>query len=339
MQEQAPDRHWTTHELVPVLSELAEVPTWFNPWSLGALLKQGNYTQYLGRNVVALAGEPEVRTYLVDAVKAVLEAAGGPVPERDVHDQILQARGLTETTWALLRLRGPFLLMDGALLGLAPRDVPGGSAALDTMVAAIARALHEEQVGWDRREIERFVRDFGEPYASWGQRTMRSVLRLSGLFRLTRAGGIGLSEWEHARVPVRITGDDTGFRREPTSAEVRASLLERWLISLPERAAPVARELTQETHTDLAGDLRTWETELRAVTIWNKAVEPAQVERMIEHAHALCAGDFGRRMVALVQAALRYVCVAEAGRDEYVIGALDADEAVLAATREFVRST
>ena len=336
MQEQAPDRHWTTHELVPVLSELADVPTWFNPWSLGALLKQGTYTQYLGRNVVALAGEPEVRTYLVDAVKATLEAAGGPLPERDVHDQLLQARGLTDTTWALLRLRAPFLLMDGALLGLAPRDVPGGSAALDTMAQAIARALHEEQVGWDRREVERFVRDFGEPYASWGQRTMRSVLRLSGLFRLTRAGGIGLAEWEHARVPVRVTGDETRIHREPTSAEVRASLLERWLITLPERTAGVARELAQEAHEHLADDLRTWEAALLAVTTWNTAVEEAQVQRMFEHARWLAAQDLGRRVQPMVNAALRYVCVTEATREEYVIGALDDDEAVLSATRDFV---
>lgn len=339
MHEQAPDRHFTTHELVPVLAELAELPAWFNPWSLGALLKEGSYTQYLGRNVVALAGDPEVRTYLVDAVRTVLEAAGGPLPERDVHDELLRARGLTDTTWALLRLRAPFLLMDGALLGLTPRDVPGGSAALDTMVLAIARALHEEQVGWDRREVERFVRDFGEPYASWGQRTLRSVLRLSGLFRLTRSGGLGLSEWEHARVPVRVLGDDARQRREPTSAEVRASLLERWLIVLPERAAPLARELSQEAPGSLQDELRTWETELRAITTWNTTVEPAQVERMIELAHALRDGDFARRLQAMVHAALRYVCVAEAARDEYVIGALDDDEAVLVATREFVTTS
>ncbi len=339
MREQAPERHWTTHELVPVLAEIADLPTWFNPWSLGALLKQGHATQYLGRNVVTLAGEPEVRTYLVDAVKTTLEAAGGPMPEREVHDQLLQARGLTDTTWSLLRLRAPFLLMDGAMLGLAPRDIPGGSAAFATLAQAIARALHEEQLGWDRRELEHFVRDFGAPYASWGQRSMRSVLRLSGLFRLTRAGGIGLAEWEHDRVPVRALDDATRVLREPSSAEVRASLLERWLIVLPERAARLARELAQEQPPHLEDDLRAWEASLRAVATWNTAVETEQVERLIEHAHALLACDGGCRLQTLARTALRYACVSEAARDAYVIGALDDEEAVLAATRDFVGHT
>lgn len=331
MKEQAPDRHWTTYELVPVLAEQAEVPTWFNAWSLGALLKESEHTQYLGRNVVALAGEPEVRTYLVDAVRSILERAGGPMPEREVHDAILQTRGLTETTWALLRLRAPFVLLGDVQLGIAPRDVPGGATALEAAVRAIASALHEEQIGWDRHEVERFFRDLGAPWSAWGSRLARSVLRLSGMFRLTRAGGVGLAEWSDARVPLRMPHEAPRLR-EPTSAEVRASLLERWLISLPERAAPIARELVKEDHPALEEDLRGWEDKLLATM--HPALEPTQVARLVQLAHELHAGDFGRRLGPLVRAALAYVCMAAEARTEPMIGMLDDDETVLVATRD-----
>jgi len=278
----------------------------------------------------------------------VLERAGGPMPEKQVHDEILQSRGLTETTWSLLRLRAPFVLLGDSQLGLAPRDVPGGAEALDTIVRAVATALHEEQVGWDRQEIERFVHDFGEPWASWGSRLVRSVLRLSGRFRLTRAGGAGLAEWEDARVPIRLPHEAPRLR-EPTSAEVRASLLERWLISLPERAAPIARELTKADGEDLEESLRVWNDELVAVATWNPAVEHDQVRRLLSLVHLLrdvmdppadasprseSEARSARRLRPLVVAALLYLGVAAKARTELVVGSLDDDEAVLSATHD-----
>lgn len=332
MREQAPDRHWTTYELVPVLAEQAEMPTWLNAWSLGALLRESEHTQYLGRNVVALAGEPEVRANLVDSVRLILERAGGPLPEKQVHDAILQSHGLTETTWSLLRLRAPFVLLGDSMLGLAPRDVPGGAEALEHAVYAVAGALHEEQVGWDRQEVERFVRELGAPWDNWGHRLTRSVLRLAGVFRLTRAGGIGLAEWEDARVPIRVAREPLRAR-EPTSAEVRASLLERWLISLPERSAPLARELVNEEHPELAQELDAWREQLLQLST-HEAIEPVQVARLLALAGELASGDYGRRLTPLVHAALIYVCRAAAERNAPRVGMLDDDEAVLSTTRD-----
>ncbi|RYZ64990.1 MAG: hypothetical protein EOP08_07875, partial [Proteobacteria bacterium] len=93
MQEQAPDRHWTTYELVPVLTEQAEVPTWFNAWSLGALLKESEHTQYLGRNVVALAGALQHGAHGVDEVGSYLGLAG---QGHDVATEILRVLALLQ---------------------------------------------------------------------------------------------------------------------------------------------------------------------------------------------------------------------------------------------------
>lgn len=198
--EHGEDRQWTTAELLPLLGTVADLPEWMNQHALGSLLKDAPGIAYLGRNVVTLtsAGTGD-RSYVLDVVEGVLDGAGAPLTEADLKERVRETRGLSDLTWSMLRMKPPFLLLDGGRVGLAPRDVPGGIAATKAFTDAAFGWLEGRERGVIARELADFVRTQPGPICDWDIRLTRSVLRHDGRFRQAHGGGLGLAAWGETR--------------------------------------------------------------------------------------------------------------------------------------------
>lgn len=198
--EHGEDRQWTTAELLPLLGTVADLPEWMNQHALGSLLKDAPGIAYLGRNVVTLASTGATdRSYVLDVVEGVLEAAGGPLAETELKRRVRETRGLSDLTWSMLRMKAPFVLLDDASVGVAPRDVPGGAAATTAFTDAAFAWLEARERGVVARELADFVRTQPAPICDWDVRLTRSVLRHDGRFRQAQGGGLGLAAWGETR--------------------------------------------------------------------------------------------------------------------------------------------
>lgn len=212
IEREGPERQWSTEELVDLLATECELPDWMNAWTLGSLLRRSPDVEYLGRNVVALpsapssrsadAGEPK-RVYVAPALEEILRAHGGPMPEDDAREALTKIRGLSMQAWNLMRMKAPFLLLDGATLGLYPRDVPGGEARAKKVLDPLHVWLAAEQAGLPAPDVRRFLTELGEVAEGISPRMFRSIARLDGRFRLSVCGAIGLAQWESVRVPTQ----------------------------------------------------------------------------------------------------------------------------------------
>lgn len=210
--EHEPDRQWTTAELLPLVATVADLPEWINAYSLGSLLRKAAGLVYLGRNVVALAtsGESE-RAYIYEIVEEVLRAAGKPLVESTLVEGVRKTRGMADNTWALLRTRAPFLLLEGKRIGLYPRDVPGGDDAGATFCSAVFTWLESRDRGVATAELVRFASTLKTEITD--PKLMRSLLRHDGRFLQARGGGLGLAAW--------------GATRALTQKQVLAQMLQR----------------------------------------------------------------------------------------------------------------
>ncbi|MBX3230659.1 MAG: hypothetical protein KIT84_00465 [Labilithrix sp.] len=212
IEREGPERQWSTAELVEVLATECDLPEWMNAWTLGSLLKRSPELVYLGRNVVALASREgtEVvedveskRVHIGPALEEILRAHGGPMPDDEAREALAKVRGVSDNTWNMMRMKRPFLLLDGGTLGLYPRDVPGGEARSDRVLGALYEWLHAEQRGMPGPEVGRFVTELGDVAEGITPRMLRSLARIDGRFRLSVSGAIGLAEWDSVRVPTQ----------------------------------------------------------------------------------------------------------------------------------------
>jgi len=192
-------RQWSTSELLPRLAEEADLPDWLNEWTLGSLLRDVPDVRYLGRNVVALPETADERLHVDDVITSVLVEAGGPIDENELVERVKRARGLGQHTWTLMRMRRPFLLFGDGRIGLAPRDVSGGEAAIGAFVDAVYAALDKRQQGLSSAEL----RPYMSARSDWDLRLARSLLRHDGRFRAAAGGSLGLAEWEDTRAPTQ----------------------------------------------------------------------------------------------------------------------------------------
>jgi Sigma-70, region 4 len=204
MSEHGETREWTTAELVPLLSEVADLPTWFNAYTLGSLLKNAEGVAYLGRNVVALAAAaPSERTYLMDALTAILLAAGRPIPDTELLAKLRAQRGMADNTWSMLRMRAPFLLLGDNQVGLRPRDLPGGDDAASAFCDSVFTLLERAEHGFGTADLQAAIAQQPAPINLWDVRLARSVLRHDSRFRQAHGGGLGLAIWGATRTPVQ----------------------------------------------------------------------------------------------------------------------------------------
>jgi len=193
-------RQWTTAELLPHVALAADLPEWMTPYALGSLLRHAPEVRYLGRNVVALAdSEATTREHIDDTMANELERAGAPLPEAELRARVSARRGVSDLGWSMMRVRKPFVLFEDGTVGLAPRDVPGGEAAMVATADALAAWLEQRDEGAQVADTRLFVQSLGAPAATWDMRMLRSVLRHDGRFRLATGGGLGLAAWGETR--------------------------------------------------------------------------------------------------------------------------------------------
>lgn len=298
MAEHGSARQWTTAELLPHLALVADLPEWMSPFALGSLLRDTNEVRYLGRNVVSLSeNEAITREHIDETMEDELTKAGAPLAETELSARVSARRGVNDLAWNMMRTRRPFVLLEDGRMGLAPRDVPGGEAAIEQATQAIATWLEQRDEGAGVADTKLFLASLGEPIASWDARLLRSVLRHDGRFRLAPGGGLGLSAW--------------GETRTKTQREVLAELLEAGggrarvadvIAALPTASGePPTRVkvgmLANQLGARLAGDyVVRWDDEAAGVPSLRAVPEGARtwVERVPEKA----AGLFVKLLVA-----------------------------------------
>ena len=203
LERHGPSRQWSTHELVPLLAEEAELPPWLNDWTLGSLLRDVPEVRYLGRNVVALEAQADGRLNVERLATEILEQAGEPLLESALLTTLRERRGLGAHTWGLLRMRRPFVFFDGGRIGMMPRDVPGGQSAVDAFGDEAFALLDARQAGLPATELRALIEGHTGPVSAWDLWLARSVLRHDGRFRLSTVGAVGLAEWGATRAPTQ----------------------------------------------------------------------------------------------------------------------------------------
>jgi hypothetical protein len=99
IEREGAQRQWTTAELMSFLEQEAQLPDWFNEYTLGSLLRSCTEVEYLKRNVVALPASGQDRLYLRDGLKQLLEREGRPIQESRARDAT-RRRGSTTGPWS-----------------------------------------------------------------------------------------------------------------------------------------------------------------------------------------------------------------------------------------------
>jgi hypothetical protein len=209
IEREGPERQWSTEELVDLLALECELPEWMNAWTLGSMLRHSIDVDYLGRNVVALPMSQRMevesaetkRIHVAPALEEILRAHGGPMLEEEARAELEKRRGLSRNTWNLLRNRRPFVVLEDAMIGLFPRDVPGGEARATQVLGALHESLSSCQRGFTPADVARFLADLGGIAAGYTPRILRGVARFDGRFRLSVSGALGLAEWDSVRAP------------------------------------------------------------------------------------------------------------------------------------------
>lgn len=190
IREHGPERQWSCDELLELLSATRDLPSWVDAYGLAALIKDHGAVAYLGRRRVGLPERGRARTFVRDAVLYFLERAGKPVAKNEVIDAVrLDLGAAAPTLEALLKLP-PVVFVDDVRIGLAHRDVAGGSSAIaracdlvDELFAAGERWLPVEEV---HAEVASLSRD----HAEWSAPLLRSILRHDPRFRIARRGDV-----------------------------------------------------------------------------------------------------------------------------------------------------
>jgi hypothetical protein len=198
MRQRGPDRQWTAEELLAILREERgeELPPWCpDAWSLVSLLCVRPELRRLGRKAFALPGAAADGALLIDTVVELLARRGAAMAEDDLKAELHRVRGFSSTTWAVLRRSPPLVRLGDGTIGLSPRDVPGGPAA----IARASRAAHSKllwtQAAMNARELHRVVARLGPPIDAWSPKLLQCVLRQVGGFTFEPGGHVGLAVW------------------------------------------------------------------------------------------------------------------------------------------------
>jgi hypothetical protein len=173
------------------------------------MLRHSIDVDYLGRNVVALPMSQRMevesaetkRIHVAPALEEILRAHGGPMLEEEARAELEKRRGLSRNTWNLLRNRRPFVVLEDAMIGLFPRDVPGGEARATQVLGALHESLSSCQRGFTPADVARFLADLGGIAAGYTPRILRGVARFDGRIRHTLYGAKGLSDLDNLSAP------------------------------------------------------------------------------------------------------------------------------------------
>jgi len=203
MRSIAPERQFTTSELVENLKEEAHLPPWLNAWTLGSILRNAKEVRYLGRNVVTLPEVEGDRVHVRELFVSILDEAGHPLGLDELRRLAAERRGIAGAGNLQLLTRPPFVEVEEGYIGLVERDIPGGRSALQQAADALYATLEDRQKGMLAIEATRFVQTLSPTHARFKPFMVRSLARLDGRFRLVSNGSIGLAEWGEVRAPNR----------------------------------------------------------------------------------------------------------------------------------------
>jgi superfamily I DNA/RNA helicase/mRNA-degrading endonuclease RelE of RelBE toxin-antitoxin system len=206
MEEQGPERQWSTSELVDELREDFDIPAWLTDWCLASLIRTGKQLAYLGRLRVALpsVNDGAARVQVVELLEKLVRDAGRPLQKGTLVENARTQIGVPEMTLLLSCNRLPFVRLADDEIGLFSRDIPGGPAAAQEAVDQVASVLIRKGRGVSLFHAHEEVMALSSVHEAWPSELTLSVLRTDGRFRLSRGGGIGLSEWESTRMPSRL---------------------------------------------------------------------------------------------------------------------------------------
>lgn len=203
MTAEGPDRQWSCHELAEALRGEADLPAWFGPWPLGALLQRCDGLRYLGRGIVALPHVEGERVHQRGLLVSVLEEAGGPLPSAELRTRAGARRAIHATGFESLLQRAPFVEVGEGVYGLDPRDVPGGAAAVQRATDGLAATLSARGCGMSLAEALRRLRAGHEAYDGWTETLLRSVCAQDARLQTSASRALGLAGWEGLRIPTR----------------------------------------------------------------------------------------------------------------------------------------
>jgi hypothetical protein len=344
-----PGRQWGIHDLHEELAELTEVPEWFGVWHLASLLRTSEQVDYLGRLRVQLPSETgdATRIHLADRVHDVVDAAGTPLTVAEIAEAVREVTDIRALTLRLLLLRSPFVRVDADRFGLLERDVPGGSEAIAEAVDLTLDLLEERSLAIPTHEALDAVAEASPRHRAWHVETLKSVLRNDPRVRLTRGGEVRLAAWddqaeETATESVAPQPEPPAPTPAPVAAAgalddaTRARLFSR----LPNEARPYFRRLLDEPPISveqlLAGlddHVHAFEIEVRT----NEFADVALARELAEKSRALLAVPaLSADQHRIVQAAIRYFVLSQDADDDFGIGGLDDDEAVVNAVMEYL---
>ena len=204
MRSEAPERQWHCLELHDEIADKLALPKWLDEWHVAALLRRSPEVRYLGRLRASLAeAAPDERIGYRDAAHKVLEKAKAPMQRAEVLATLMRTVGVREATLSMVFAKPPFLLMGADRVGLIARDVPGGVGGIPLAAERVAEELEDLKRGLGGAELAKIVHPLSAAHQQWTPEMCLSVLRGDSRFRLSLSGGVGLADWDTARVPSR----------------------------------------------------------------------------------------------------------------------------------------
>lgn len=204
MRTHGPERQWTCAELAAALTrQNVEVPTWFSPCTLGAMLTRSGRVRNLGRFVVALLGVTDTRTLVRDVLTEVLEHAGAPLPSATLFERVHARRGATSQSLADELSEPCFVEVSPGVWGLLERDLPGGSQAAHEAAERTIAMLQARGCGLSLVECMYCLRVQNALCYTWTDTMVRSAWRHSPELCVGAGPGrvVSLAAWGESRLP------------------------------------------------------------------------------------------------------------------------------------------
>lgn len=199
----APNRQWSTRELLSTIAERVELPDWLTQWHVAAMLRLDSRVRYLGKLRVALDASTATRQrmHLHDALVDIVRAAPAPIRRDDLLAIVRRTLACSDDAFAAAALHAPLLAVDEHRIGLLDRDLPGGRAAIAAAVDALCGELERRGDGLTSREAVMFVHGLGGAYSTWSSQIVRAVARQSGRCCINHSGSIGFATWPSDLLP------------------------------------------------------------------------------------------------------------------------------------------
>ncbi len=350
------DREWMARTLLEYAKSIAKLPEWITPMLLAHMLERSGQFDSLGRQRLTLAGAKVAeRTHLLPKLTELVEAAGAPVEDTSLHEQLKQHVEVLEQTYVLLRTTPPLFRLDDGRIGLMPRDLPGGADAADVVVRSLVRKISEAQqkVRFDDALVG--VQALGGVYTQWSIGHIRGVARASDALRPTRSA-IGVREVEESE-PVESSVEDDGeppsveppapeptahteSQSEPSGSPARLPSARD--LSLPRDARNLYTRLTLEPPEDLdalAGRVQAHAEEFEDASRRSEFLPVAEARALgVAYPKLLARAreEGSRPFLALAWVVGRYFEISDDGTLDFSIGGLDDDVAVFNAVARYM---